>query len=222
MINILLSQYNFHEEWIKDTILKYISSNDKVVVIPFAFSERWISNNDEWQNAYSRSFGKYYGEIVDPFVQLGISEDNIIWLNYFEHSEEEMKSIIENSDIAFLTGGLPEMAVLRVLEKGLANSIAGRRIVMGASAGALMQLENYHVSPDEDYTEFMYFPGLGLIKKDFYIEVHYEDTNIQNKCIKRVLKEKTDLVYGIKDNGAIIIEDGTILLLGDVITFNSK
>ncbi|WP_315108029.1 hypothetical protein [Clostridium intestinale] len=39
MINILLSGYNFGEEWAKETIKKYISSEYKIVVIPFAFSE---------------------------------------------------------------------------------------------------------------------------------------------------------------------------------------
>lgn len=93
---------------------------------------------------------------------------------------------------------------------------------IGASAGALMQLKDYFISPDKDYAEFMYYKGLGLINKDFYIEVHYENTEIQNECIKRVLKEKADIVYAIKDNGGIIVENGELLLLGDVVTFKSN
>jgi peptidase E len=220
MINILLSQYNFHEKWCRDEILKYINSNDKVVVIPFAFSEKWISDSAEWQNAYSKNHGKYYKEIVEPFIDLDISENNITWLNFFEDTDEEMKRIIENSHIVFLTGGLPEMAIQRILNKGLLNSIDDSKIIIGASAGALMQFNNYFVSPDEDYPEFMYSKGLGLIKKNFYIEVHYEESDIQNNCIKKVLKEKTDTVYAIKDAGGIIIDNNKVTLLGHVITFN--
>lgn len=220
MVNILLSQYNFHEKWARDTILKYINSNDKVVVIPFSFSEKWISNNVEWQNAYNKHDGKYYKEVVEPFIDLGISEENITWLNYFEDTEDKMKRIIESSNIVFLTGGLPDMAVQRVLDRGLLNSIEDSKIIIGASAGALMQLNNYFLSPDKDYPEFMYSKGLGLINKNFYIEVHYEETDVQNNCIKKALKEKTDTVYAIKDTGGIILDNNMITLLGDIITFN--
>jgi peptidase E len=223
MINILLSQYNFNHEWAKETVQKYITPNDKIAVIPFAFSEKWISNSEEWDKAYDRSCGKYYKEIVEPFIELGINEDNIIWLNYFEDADDEMKKAIESSKIIFLTGGFPERAVERLIEKELLNYINNNnKLVIGASAGALMQLNNYFTSPDEDYTEFMYYHGLGLINKDFYIEVHYENTDVQNDCIKRVLKERTDTVYAIKDNGGIIVDNGNFILLGDVVTFKSN
>jgi peptidase E len=219
MVNILLSDYNFHEAWAKDTIKKYINHSDKVVVIPFAFSEKWISNDAEWQNAYNRNYGKYYREVVEPFLEYGIDEENIIWLNYFEDTDVEMKRIIENSNIIFLTGGLPDRAVERVIERRLLKYIENCKIVMGASAGALMQLNKYFISPDEDYSEFIHCQGLGLINKDFYIEVHYEDTDTQNNCIERVLKEKTDMIYAIRDKGGIIVDSDNLLLLGDVVTF---
>lgn len=222
MINILLSHYYFHEDWAKDTVKKYINSSDKVVVVPFAFNDEWISNNTEWQNAYNRHHGKYYREIVEPFLEYGIDEDNIIWLNYFEDTDSEMKSIIEKSNIVFFTGGLPNKAVERVIEKDLLNYINNCRVVIGASAGALMQLDNYFISPDEDYSDFMYCTGLGLINKAFYIEVHYEDTDIQNDCINRVLKEKIDTIYAIGDRGALVVDNGELLLLGDIATFKNK
>ncbi|MGG7057828.1 Type 1 glutamine amidotransferase-like domain-containing protein [Clostridium tertium] len=220
MVNILLSKYSFNEDWAKNELKRYINSDDKVVIIPFAFNEKFISNNIEWQNAYNSDYGKYYREIVTPFMDFGIKENNIKWINYFEDSNEEIKKIIENSKIVFLTGGLPDRAVNRVMEKKLLNYIDDSKIIIGASAGALMQLKNYYISPDKDYSEFLHLSGLGLIDKDFYIEVHYEGTEIQNDCIKRILKEKTDTVYAIKDNGGIIIEDNAFLIIGDVITFN--
>jgi len=128
--------------------------------------------------------------------------------------------MIKNSDIVFLTGGLPEVAVERVLNKGLLSSIGDSKIIIGVSAGALMQLSNYFVSPDKDYPQFMYFQGLGLINKNFYIEVHYEGNDVQKNGIKKVLKEKTDTVYAIKDTGGIIIDNNMITLRGDVVTFN--
>jgi len=222
MVNILLSYYNFHEEWAKDTIKKYINHNDKVVVISFAFSEYLISNKTEWHRAYNRHHGVHYKRIIKPFIEFGIDEDNIIWLNYFEDPVDYMKKVIENSNIVYLTGGLPEKAIERVVEKGLVNYLDQSKTIIGVSAGALMQLDSYSVSPDEDYPEFAYFKGLGLIDNNFYIEVHYNDTDIQNDCIRRVLKEKTDTVYGITDYGGIIVDNGHISLLGDVVTFKNN
>jgi hypothetical protein len=68
----------------------------------------------------------------------------------------------------------------------------------------------------------MYCNELGLINKDFYIEVHYEDTDIQNNCIKRVLKEKTDTIYAIGARGGIVVDSENLLLLGDIVTFKNK
>jgi peptidase E len=222
MVNILLSHYFFHEDWAKNALKKYINQSDKVVIVPFAFSEEWVSNNAEWQNAYNKDYGKYYREVVEPFLEYGINEDNIIWLNYFEDTESEMKRIVEESNIVFLTGGLPHRAVERVIERGLLNYINNCRVIIGASAGALMQLGNYYISPDEDYSDFVYCNGLGLINKDFYIEVHYEDTDIQNNCIKKVLKEKTDTIYAIGDRGGIVVDSEDVLLFGDVVTFKNN
>lgn len=221
MVNVLLSKYSFNEDWAKNKLKRYIKSEDKVVIIPFAFNEKFISNNTEWQNAYNSDYGKYYREIVTPFMDFGIKENNIKWINYFEDSNEEIKKIIEKSKIVFLTGGLPDKAVSRVIEKKLLNYIDDNKIIIGASAGALMQLKNYYISPDKDYSEFLHLNGIGMIDKDFYIEVHYEGTEIQNDCIKRILKEKHDTVYAIKDNGGIIIDGNDFLIIGDVITFNN-
>ncbi len=55
---------------------------------------------------------------------------------------------------------------------------------IGSSAGAMIQIAKYHITPDEDYNTFTYNKGLNLIK-DFDIEVHYEGTEVQNKYIKR-------------------------------------
>ncbi|MBE6083177.1 Type 1 glutamine amidotransferase-like domain-containing protein [Sporanaerobacter sp. PP17-6a] len=220
MINILLSQYNFHDKWANGSVQKYIDTDDKVAVIPFSFNEKLIGNATEWENAYNKNYGKYYQEIVEPFLQLGIKEENITLLNFFEDKEDDMKRIIEDSNVVFLTGGLPDMAAKRILEKNLLKHIDNEdKVIIGASAGALIQLSNYHITPDKDYSEFMYLKGLGLIKENFYVEVHYAETDLQKNCIQRVLKEKTDTVYAIKDTGGIILDNNIITLLGDVVTF---
>ena len=81
-------------------------------------------------------------------------------------------------------------------------------VVLGYSAGALIQLEEYHLSPDQDYPEFCYVKGLPILK-DFYLEVHYEDSTVQNEAIQRVLKERRKIVYAMVTDRAAIVMDGS-------------
>ena len=221
MVNILFSLYNFHEKWAKDTIEKYINNNDKVLVIPFSFGKK-ISNDMDWQSAYSKDNGKYYKSIVLPFCSYGITEENIKWINYFKDTKENVKDKVRNSDIIFFTGGLPNKMMCRLNEFDLINEIENfTGVIIGSSAGAMIQIAEYHITPDEEYYTFSYNRGLNLIK-NFDIEVHYKETEIQKNYINKVLNEKTDTVYAIKDTGGIIVDNNEITLLGDTYIFNRQ
>jgi len=220
-MNVLLSNYNFHEDWIWEELKDHINADSKVVVLPFTFSEEWISNSEQWYNSYSKEKGKYYSEVVEPFLTFGVNEENIIWLNYFEHGSEEMIKYINNSDILFFTGGLPEKSVERILELGLLDTLKKfKKLMIGASAGAMVQLQDFYVSPDDDYEFFKYYKGLGLLESGFYIEVHYTGSDVQEECINKVLNEKTDKIYAIGEKGGIIIEDGLLKTYGEVHVFD--
>ena len=218
MVNMLFSLYNFHEKWAKDEVKKYINYNDKVLIIPFSFGEK-ISNHTEWQCAYNKEYGGYYKSIVLPFLSYGIKEENINWINYFKDTKEEAKEKVRNSDIIFFTGGLPDKMMYRLEEFHLVNEIENfKGIIIGSSAGAMIQISEYHITPDKDYNTFSYNKGLNLIK-NFDIEVHYEETEVQKHYINKVLDEKIDTVYAIKDTGGIIIDNEKITLLGDTQIF---
>ena len=93
-------------------------------------------------------------------------------------------------------------------------------IVMGYSAGAVIQLAEYHLSPDDDYPEFKYYEGLPYLN-DFYLEVHYEEKDAQKAAIQKVLEERKKTVYATSFmKGAILVDNGIIKLLGDVEEYN--
>ncbi|WP_238859523.1 MULTISPECIES: Type 1 glutamine amidotransferase-like domain-containing protein [unclassified Clostridium] len=221
MVNMLFSSYNFHESWAKDIVSKYINSNDKVLIIPFSFGENICSDND-WQNAYSKNNGRYYESIVVPFLNYGIKEENINWINYFKDTEENAKVKIKNANIIFFTGGLPDKMMLRLKKFNFIDDIENfTGVIIGSSAGAMIQISEYHITPDEDYKIFTYNTGLNLIK-EFDIEVHYGETEIQNKYINKVLGEKREKVYAITNTGGIIIDNKKITLLGNIQTFSKQ
>lgn len=218
MINMLFSLYNFHESWAKDSVAKYINSNDKVLIIPFSFYDT-INSDDEWQKEYSKTSGRDYKSVIAPFITYGIQEENIDWINYFKDTKENAKAKIRNSNIIFFTGGLPDKMMERLIEFDLVcelESFTG--VIIGSSAGAVIQIAEYHLTPDGDYSTFSYYLGLNMIN-DFAIEVHYEGTDIQYESIKKVLHEKKDKIYAITNSGGIIVDNGQITALGDVQTF---
>ena len=92
-------------------------------------------------------------------------------------------------------------------------------IVMGYSAGALIQLSEYHLSPDHDYPVFAYYNGLPYLG-GFCLEVHYEGRDVQKEAIERVIKERGMPVYATSlMKGAIVVDNGKIQALGDVFVF---
>lgn len=220
MINILLEGYNITEPYLYDELKQIIKSEHRVAVIALSFRDTRVRSLSDWNLLYCKDSGRFYGGIVGGLAEYGISEDNISFINYFTDTKVSAKEKVKNADILYFLGGLPDRMAERIEELGLREALMKHEgIVMGYSAGAVIQLEEYHLSPDHDYPEFGYYPGLPYLK-DFYLEVHYEGTEAQNNAIARVLSERKKTVYATSlMSGAIIIFNGKIKTLGDVKIF---
>jgi len=216
MINILLNIFKVDDEWCFKEFKNYIKPEHRVTVIPFSFKEEHINSSESWQSYYGENKGAYFHGIVNSFLSYGVKYENITWINYFTDSKEIAKNKILNSDILFFLGGLPDKMMIRLEEFDLVNNIEEHNgIIMGYSAGAMIQIENYHITPDKDYSSFGYYKGMKMIDK-FDIEVHFEHTDLQLSSIERVKKETGKPVYAIEDTGAIIVENNRVKLVGNV------
>lgn len=220
MTNILLEGYDIDAAWLYDELKNYIKPTHSVAVIAFSFRDNRVKSLADWNLLYSKENGKFYGGITRGFVSYGIPECNITFVNYFADSKESAALKIANADIVYFLGGLPDRMMDRIKEFELYDVLMKHDgIVMGYSAGAVIQLAEYHLSPDSDYSEFQYYEGLPYLE-DFYMEVHYEGTEIQNTSIRRVVAERGKTVYATAPNaGAIIVDNGNINLIGDVKKF---
>ena len=217
MVNILLEGYNLDAKWLYDELKQYLKPEYKVAVVAFSFRDSRVKNNDDWQMLYGKEQGKFYRGIVNSLCSYGIKEENISFLNYFEDTKETAKSKIQNADIIYFLGGLPDRMMDRLQEFDLIDVLTQHsKVVIGYSAGAVIQFEEYFLSPDDDYPTFKYYKGIPYLK-DFYLQVHYENTTEQNECIDKVLKEKDRPVYATnKGNGAIIVDNHIIKTVGSV------
>ena len=221
MINILLEGYDIDAGWLYDELKKYIKPTYSVAVVAFSFRDNRVKSLADWNLLYSKENGKLYNGITGGFASYGIPEENITFINYFADTKESAAQKIENADIVYFLGGLPDRMMERIKEFDLYDVLMKHDgIVMGYSAGAVIQLAEYHLSPDEDYSEFQYYDGLPYLN-DFYVEVHYEGTDVQNDSIKRVIAERGKTVYAIVlRSGAILIDNGDVKLIGNVKTYN--
>lgn len=220
-MNILLDKLDFNESWAYETLKNIIKPEHRICIIPFAFHDDWINSNDEWERCYDKLKGEYYKLLISPFYTYGISDENITLINYFTDTPDSSKSKINSSDIIFFTGGYPEKIMHRLEEFHLVKCIENHNgIKMGWSAGAMMQCFDYYISPDEkDYPEFLYEKGLNCIK-DFAVEVHYKNTESQNRSIEKYIKERCKTVYTTEPGSAIIVDGNNITLLGKAKIYN--
>jgi len=217
VVNVLLEGYDIGAPWLRGELGKYIKPSHRVAVVAFSFRESRVRSLADWNALYGRDGGKFYGGIVGGFAAYGIPEENVVFINYFTDTGDSAKEKIKEADIVYFLGGLPDKMMERIKAFDLYDVLMDHSgIVMGYSAGALVQLAEYHLSPDEDYPEFRYCEGLPYLR-GFYLEVHYEGNEAQDAAIRRVLEERRMPVYATACmSGAILVDNGTVKLLGDV------
>lgn len=219
MINILFDCPNIDDFY--DDLKQYFNEKTKVCVVAFSYYDDYVFDAESWEKVFGRGIGGVYFETVDSFRPFGIPEENIEFVNYFTDSKESAKKKIRNADVIYFTGGLPDRMMDRIKDFDLEDCImAHEGIVMGYSAGAVIQLREYHLYPDGDYTDYGYYDGLPMLD-GFYHEVHYRHLPEQDESIRRTLAERGKTVYVTHDrSGGIIVENGVLRTLGKVDVYN--
>ena len=220
MVNILLEGYDIDAPWLYGALRPHIRPTDRVAVVAFSFRDNRIKNAADLNRLYSRENGMYYDGITWGFAAYGIPPEQVTFLDYFRDTKESAAEKVDRADILYFLGGLPDRMLDRIEEFGLTDALMRHKgVVMGYSAGAVIQLAEYHLSPDEDYPEFAYYRGLPYLD-GFYLEVHYEGTAVQKAAIRRVLEERGKPVYATALRaGALLVEDGEVRTIGDVERF---
>lgn len=221
MTNILLEGYDINAPWLLDSLRPHIKPFHSVAVIALAFRDSQVKSLDDWNALYEKSRGCYYSGIVGSLGDYGIPESQVKFVNYYTDTPETADQKIRNADILYFPGGLPDRMMQRIREMRIYDSILQHEgVILGYSAGAVIQLREYHLTPDKDYPAFGYYSGFPFLD-DFYLEVHYEGTPEQNAFIKRILCEKHKPVYATHSmSGAIIVDNGTVKPIGKVSVFD--
>lgn len=213
-MNILLNINNFSEEFAYEALKEIIKPWMKVLVIPFSYHEDWINSSWEFDQHYKKG-KEEFEDIAKEFMNYGIPRRNIKILHYYKDSIHRSKSKIYHADILFLTGGYPDRFLYRIDQKRIRKAIQKfPGIVMGTSAGAMIQFDEYHVTPEEEGQDYEYHEGLGLLS-DFDIEVHYEDSFEHLASLITDLKLHDKPIFALPNWGGMIVDGDDYMLLGD-------
>ncbi len=161
---------------------------------------------------------KYINDIISVFREHDIEFDIIDHFTDKSYSKSYLTDI-NKYGLIFLMGGRTleqNETLFKYGFKKYLNSYRG--VVIGMSAGALNMCEDSILTPgDGDVNETLKFKGLGLVK--LTVDVHFtlSDTN-HIKHFENIDKK----VYCITDNGAIIENNGNLLMIGDIYLYKGS
>lgn len=209
MINILLSTYDFNNENCFPVVKQFLKPNMKVVILPFSHDDIFYDREDYFDELYDYEFGKDFNILANVFRDYGIGKENIYVLNPFRDTIDFMKMKIQQADVCFAVGGNPITFMQIVKALGLLKVLKNfNGIFIGASAGAMIQVEEFIIypTPYEDY-EFGFYKGLGYIKgKD--VIVHWNKEKYQFVACYKSMFDRLILPMFLRDGECIIFEDG--------------
>ena len=214
-MEILLNVNNFGQEPFYSSLKDLIRPCMRVLILPLSFHEDWLHNNREFYQHYGYR-GEEFQDIASEFYAYHIKARNIRVLNYFRDDHEAALRKIQAADILFFTGGYPDRILYRLDELGLREAVTDfPGIVMGTSAGAMVQFDHYHVTPEEAGEEYEYHDGLGRLS-GFDIEVHYEARFEQLSCMLIALKQNGIPIFALPNDSGLICDGDELESIGEV------
>lgn len=215
MVNILFDCPNIDD--FKDELCNYFSEKSRVAVIALSFYDDFVYDAQSWERVYGEGIGNGYFEVVDALSVFGVKKENIHYINYFTDTKESAIEKIRQANVLYFTGGLPDRMMDRIFDMGIHSALCEfDGVVFGYSAGAVIQLKEYHLYPDGDYRDFGYYGGLSYVD-GLYLEVHYEFKPEQDESIRRALAERSLPIYVTHTRkGGVIVEGGAARTVGKV------
>lgn len=213
------------EEGIDSSILelkKIINMDSKVLIFPWAFPIELDSFR--LKNEYFKKGEGRYNRYIDSLKKIGITDNNIFVCDCYSDDKDFLVRKIEESDILLFPGGNPEMLFSKVLHQTelLYNIKHSDKIIIGESAGAVLQFKRYFVTKENNYYKyFAFYDGFGVLDDPFYLDVHTKNDDEYQRSLKKIAKDYKKSVYAIYDDGCLIYDrkNKNVVFKNDVVFF---
>ena len=159
------------------------------------------------------SFDRTYPKsrlMFDYFRSLGASTVNNV---DYSCTIEEIREKISESDLVYLTGGVPTVLIERLKKAGIRSLLRDfEGIIVGRSAGALALCRKCVITYRKT-SEIQLVDGLGLV--DLTLKAHYK----LGKDEKLVGLSKTEDIFAVPKDSAIIYDYGKLSFINNVYLF---
>ena len=154
---------------------------------------------------------KYVEKYLEWFDRIGIHfKSKIILDNRID--SVQMINAIKNASLIYLMGGTTLLQMKFLLENKLVEPIREADcLIMGLSAGAINMAKTSILTKTCGHDKQEIYSGIGLVDKS--VEPHFILSDF-NEELKDLSYEY--LIYGICDEGAIIIRDNECSYYGDI------
>lgn len=220
MVNILMSNMSLDKKWCRIELRDYIKPNSRVTVMGFQFYDEELRSAQHWSEFYDKTTGAFYEYIIEPFAFFGVGAKSVKWINYFTDTPQSALRKIKSSDVLVLTDGIAPRMIEIIEELKLTEALKSYKgVIIGYGAGAVIQLSDYQLEPNR-FRDFSYLKGLGLVDS-IGIEINFESCDFENMSIRKFVEQKKKPLYAITDDGAVIVDNGKIITLGDGYIVNS-
>lgn len=210
MTSILTNTADIAQPWARHHLQKVLKPGMKACILAMSDFDN-VRNQEDWEKDYAPG-GTWHGAYEKPLHSYGIRE--IVWLSPFKNSRFEMLQAIEETDLLVLPGGAPDLFMKRIRRFGLKKAIRSCQLLFGISAGAMIQLGDYHITPDEDYAVFSWQTGLGLLPFD--LECHFTGSRHQREYLDKAKEEKGLETWALYEDGGLLVQDGVVTAMGRV------
>jgi dipeptidase E len=161
------------------------------------------------------SFDRTYPKsqlMFNYFRSLGSSTVNTV---DYSCTLEEIKEKISETDLIYLTGGVPTVLVERLKKSGIGSLLRDfEGIIVGRSAGALALCRKCIITCRRT-SEIRVIEGLGLV--DLALKAHYKSC----KDEKLIVLSKTDNFFAVPKDSAIVYDNGKLSFINSVYLFRN-
>lgn len=224
MYSVLFSRIEIGMDLVKDRIKEIMPLNPKVAILPWAFP--FELDAERLENEFFKKGDKRYNRYINELKKIGIKEEDIIICNCYSDSKEELRKILNQSNILLLPGGNPEMFFRKVVHDTelLYDIKYFKGLIIGESAGSVLHFKRYFITAKNNYYKyFAFYDGFGILNDPFYIDVHTVNNKFYLDKLSNIAKEKNKIVYAIYDDGVMVYDRkfNVVELYGNVIKFNS-
>lgn len=160
---------------------------------------------------------KYYREKCEYYKRYGIEA-----LLYFDLNKEYDSSLTEellSCDGIHLSGGDPFQFLGSIRKRNfgpvLKEYLNQGGILLGISAGAIVLTPSINISHVFYKSRTEQHQAVGLV--DFHFLPHWNQREDRLEAVKKFSLDNQAVVYACRDGDGIVIQDGNIELVGDVV-----